>query len=324
MPSFDADYRALTDGAGFVDVSDRSQLELTGEDRAKFLHNFTTNDILALTPGHGCESFLLESKGHVIGHPLVFCTPHSLVIDAVPGQGETLRSHLDRYLIRERVEIHDRSEAWGELLVAGAEAAPLLHGLIGELPEGALDHRQADLFWQTVWLRRVDIAGPGSFLIAGAAEAIDAVSIGLEAEGIARCGAEALDAVRIEAGFPLFGRDISDKNLPQEVDRNARAISFKKGCYLGQETVARIDALGHVNKRLACLRVDGASPPQPGTTILAGEQPVGELTSAAFSPLLQSAIALGYVRRGSDTLGAKLHLGSTDAEIIAPPRSAGV
>ena len=121
MPTISAEYAALTSGVGMVDFHDRTQIELTGDDRAVFLHNFTTNDIRGLQPGQGCEGFTLDVRGHIVGHLLVFCTPHSLVLDTVPGQAEKLVRHFDRYLIRERVEFHDRTDDWSELLLAGAE-----------------------------------------------------------------------------------------------------------------------------------------------------------------------------------------------------------
>ena len=111
--------RRLTSGTGFVDCSDRTQIELTGDDRAPFLHNLTTAAIKSLQPGQGCEAFALDVRGHTLGHFLVFCTPHSLIIDSVGGQSERLMAHFERYHIRERIEIHDRTAQWGELLLAG-------------------------------------------------------------------------------------------------------------------------------------------------------------------------------------------------------------
>jgi tRNA-modifying protein YgfZ len=314
-----AEYAALTSGVGMVDFHDRTQIELTGDDRAAFLHSFTTNDIRGLQPGQGCEAFTLDVRGHIVGQLLIFCTPHSLVLDTVPGQGEKLVRHFDRYLIRERVEIHDRTEDWSELLLAGVEAEQLLHELAESVPANRLDHQQVQLFNQTVWLRRAEMAGPGSFLIAGEQEAIDAVTIGLVAEGATSCSVEAFEAVRIESGFPWFGRDITEKNLPQEVNRNGLAISFTKGCYLGQETVARIDALGHVNRKLQTVRFSGSAVPPAGAELRLDVKPVGEVTSAAFSPRLGSPLALAYIRRGHESLGTKLESDFGEAEIIASP-----
>jgi folate-binding protein YgfZ len=132
-------------------------------------------------------------------------------------------------------------------------------------------------------------------------------------------GREAFEAARIEAGFPMFGHDITENNLPQEVSRNGRAISFTKGCYLGQETVARIDALGHVNKTLVGLRYLVSQVPKVGATILNGDEPVGTVTSATWSPKHEAPMALGYIRRGFNTPGTRLasHIGPTEVEVIA-------
>src|SRR5262249_40141011 len=154
----------------------------------------------------------------------VFCSLHALVLETIAGQGEKLSRHLDRYLIREQVEIQDHSDAWGELLLAGAEAESLLHEMSGQtlhelsgaLPSQTLGHVAARIAQHAIWIRRVEIAGPGGFLIAGSREAIDAAAICLAAEGAAPCSAHALETVRIEAGFPFYGQDIGEKNLPQE------------------------------------------------------------------------------------------------------------
>jgi folate-binding protein YgfZ len=323
MPDFDTQYAAFTSAAGWCDCNERTQIELIGDDRATFLHNFTTNDIRGLKPGGGCEAFALDARGHVLGHLLVFCTQHSLVIDTVPGQAETLCRHLDRYLIRERVEIHDRGEAWGELALAGAEAGQLLHELTGAVLESPYSHAQVQLAGHQLWLRRVDIFGPGSYFLAGPREAMDAVGLVLEAEGIVPCGNDVLETVRIESGFPWYGRDISISNLPQEAARDRQAINFNKGCYLGQETVARIDALGHVNKTLACVRFSGQTVPPVGTELRSGDQPVGAVTSAAFSPLLNAPLALAYIRRGQNSMGAKLDSQFGAVVVIDAPRKAG-
>ncbi|HKD37351.1 MAG TPA: glycine cleavage T C-terminal barrel domain-containing protein [Pirellulales bacterium] len=321
-PDFATEYAALTTGIGLVNFHDRTQIELTGADRVAFLHNFTTNDIRHLKPGEGCEAFALDVRGHTIGHLFVFCTPDSVVIDTVAGQAEKLVRHFDKYLIRDQVEIHDRTEDWSEQLLSGLEAEQLLHQLVESVPAHQFGHQPVRLAGQPVWLRRVGLAGPNSFLIAGPADAVDAVAITLAAEGVIGCRSTTFDTLRIEAGFPWYGVDITDKNLPQEVDRNKQAISFTKGCYLGQETVARIDALGHVNKLLRCLKFSASAVPLPGAQLRAGEAAVGEVTSAAFSPLLGCPVALAYVRSGHDVIGTYLDADVGRAEVIMPPRRA--
>jgi folate-binding protein YgfZ len=322
--SIDAEYIALTSGAGFVDCSERTQIEVTGDDRAAFLHNLSTAAIRSLQPGQGCEAFALDVRGHTLGHFLVFCTPHSLIIDSAPGQNDRLAAHFEKYHIRERVEIHDRTPQWGELLLSGAKGQVILESLAtavsgGTLPRELLSHREAHIAEQTVWLRNVEIAGKGGVLISAAQESIASIAAALVAGGAMRCGPAALETARVEAGWPIFGVDISDKNLPQEVGRSARAISFTKGCYLGQETVARIDALGHVNKTLCGVRFSGREIPPPGLELRSGDAVVGTVTSVVFSPRLSAPLALAYIRRGLNVPGTKLAVSQAEAEIIALP-----
>ena len=261
---FETHYAALTSGAGLVNFNNRTQIEITGADRAQFLHNLCTNEVRKLAAGEGCEAFLLNVKGHIVGHVLLFVGPNSIVLETVPGQAEKLIGHLDRYLIREDVQLYDRSaqpsaqpieKQWGELLLAGprAEAILIEQGL--KMPhEVRCAHSAAELRGIPVWIRRVDLVGPGAFLIASPMETLDRVSQAIVAAGADWCATDVFDTVRIEQGMPWYGRDISEETLPQEIDRNAQAISFIKGCYLGQETVARIDALGHVNRLLRGVR----------------------------------------------------------------------
>ena len=117
--SFFEQYQALTTAAGLADFSGRTQLELTGADRATFLHSFCTNEIRKLPIGQGCEAFITDNKGGILGYVYVFCGPESLVLETTAGQAERLSKHLDRYIIREKVEIHDRSDEWSELLLVG-------------------------------------------------------------------------------------------------------------------------------------------------------------------------------------------------------------
>jgi folate-binding protein YgfZ len=319
MSDIAGDYDALTAGAGLVELSNRTQVEVVGDDRAKFLHNMCTNDIRRLESGKGCEAFFLNAKGHILGFGYVFAGPRSHVIETVPEQGKSLIAHMDRFIIREKVGLHDRSQTWGELLLAGAKAPDVLRALVGEaVPAEPLSHVAADISGRPVWVRRVAMTLPGGYLIACSREDAEAVNRSIADAGAVPCNDKALEPLRIEAGTPAYGADISDKNLPQELDRDSRAISFVKGCYIGQETVARLDALGHVNKLLVGLRIQ-SNDVAAGLDVVKDGQTVGTVTSAAWSPRLQATVALGYVRRGSHMPGTVLSSAAGEASVVTLP-----
>ena len=263
------EYRALTGGVGLVDLSRRTRVEMTGGDRARFLNNLCTNDVAKLAPGEGCEAFLTTPQGKIAAYVLVFCGAESIVLESAADQAEAVMAQLDRYLIREDVQLHDRSTEWTEFLVAGAHAERLLSGLGLTVPTPTpLSHADGSCGGRPIRLRRVELTVGGGFLVeTSSADGAHVWSV-LRDAGATPCGADAFDVARIEAGTPLYGRDVTDENLPQEVDRNERAISLTKGCYVGQETVARIDALGHVNRVLRGVKFSGSPTPSRDTVSL--------------------------------------------------------
>jgi folate-binding protein YgfZ len=317
-----AEYKALTSGVGVTDFSTCTQIELTGADRASFLHNFCTNEIRKLAVGEGCEAMVLDGKGHVQFFVYVFCRDESLVVETVPGQGERLIKHLDRYLISEKVTLHDRSAEWSELLVAGARSADLLSRLVsGELPNKSFANVDTEFGKEKfpVSIRRVPMTQPFGFLLSSPRAAANTVWTELVQAGAMACGDQAIEAARIEAGMPWYTADVTERNLPQELARDDRAISFVKGCYLGQETVARIDALGHVNRTLVGVRFSGEKVPSAGDDLLADNQIVGQVTSATFSPRLNAPLALAYVRRGGSNPGTAVQWSGGTGEVVSLP-----
>jgi len=317
---FEVEYRALVESAAVVDLSDRTQIELTGDDRASFLHNMCTNEIRKLAVGAGCEAFLTDARGHVLGLVNVFCGPESLLLETVPGQAEFLIAHLEKYHIRENLDIRDRSTSCGELLLAGPKAGELLATVIeGRLPVQWMDESETILHGTDVLVRRVDFTRPDGFLLSIRRAALDHAWDTLVGAEAVPCGRLAFEAARIEAGTPWFGIDVTSDNLPQEVARDARTISFVKGCYIGQETVARIDALGHVNRLLVGVRFAGDEVPEPGAELLFEAQAVGRVTSATFSPLCGAPLALAYVRRGSHQPGTSLTCSGHHATVVSLP-----
>ena len=317
-------YEAITTGAGVAPLVDWTVVELTGDDRATFLHNFCTNEIRKLSVGSGCEAFITGVQGKVLAHVLVLCRVDSLLLIAPPNLGEKIVTHLDRYLINEQVALYDHTSTQHVLLCAGTKSEALLAQRTAQpLPGERLAHVAAELDGQPdghpATMARVELAGPVGFLVIGPAASAEAWSAALQDAGAVLCGESAWEAARIEAGTPLYGRDITDDNLPQEIGRDSLAISFVKGCYLGQETVARIDALGHVNKQLVGLRSSASEVSPPGSELTLDGRAIGTITSATFSPKLQAPLALAQVRREHAKPGSRLDSAVGEMQVVTLP-----
>lgn len=261
------------------DVSDRTQLEILGSDRARFLHGLTSNDIKRLKPGEGCETFLTNLKGKVIAHVYVFCGENSIWLDGMSDQQAVIVAQLSKYALVDDVQIVDRSKERGELYITGPHVAQLLQ-LDDTIP--LCGHVTRELDGEPLSLRRVDLFSSPGFLMSVASSRIPSVKLGLRTVGVSEGTQEQFNALRIEAGYPRFGVDITDDNLAQEVARTKQCISFDKGCYLGQETIARLDSMGHTNRELRRVSFETNLVPAPSTPIFdeAGTTEVGQITSA--------------------------------------------
>lgn len=315
-------YDQVAAGVGVLPWSDRTLIELTGGDRAKFLHNLCTADIKSLQSGQGTEAFLCNVQGKILAHVFVFCHDDSLVLETVGSQSDSLMPHLDKYLITEDVQIVDRTGEWEQWLLAGPNAAKLL----GEhwidpyevSLENYLDHCTAKNGWA---IRAVRHGGERSYLVQcpiGDGEQLLAKCV---EGGAVECDAQLVNVLRIENAIPVYGIDIDEKRLPQEIARDELAISFTKGCYLGQETVARIDALGHVNWRLVTVKVgDGtlteSDLPEAASELLDGEQKVGHVTSVTWSPKHSAPLVFALVRREAVESGKPLRLGEAEVTLV--------
>jgi tRNA-modifying protein YgfZ len=232
--------------------------------------------------------------------------------------------HFQKYGVFDDIVLEDRSGSTFEIHLAGPAAEELMRQLGCALPEpGDLAHMTINMDGSPVLIVRESPTGRPGFSLIGARSCMGKVlamlKSGGEALGLAELDPESFEVLRIEAGTPVFGRDVTERNLPQEVGRDDRAINFVKGCYLGQETVARLDALGHVNQVLRGLRLEpSAQVPAPGTVIEADGKRVGFVTSSAVSPGWNAPIALAMVRTSHARAGTALVLSLHD---VASPQA---
>ena len=318
-PRIAEDYHALSTGLGYIPFQRWTRIDVTGNDRLQFLHSFCTNDILGLSPGKGCEAFFTNVQGKVVGHALIYCDDDRLSIETVPGQSDALIGHLDRYLIREDVKFQDYSDDFSHVHLAGPNWRDALAGLADFVPTEGMSHSLCNIAGQRAPLRHVEWTRAESFHLSIPTSALQDVCQCLDQMGARRCDSAALEIARVEWAFPWFGIDITVDNFPQEVDRDRQAISFAKGCYLGQETVARIDALGHVNRTLAQLKILSGDVPDHGVEFVRDEKVVGSVTSSVYSLRLQAPLCLGYVRRDYLTPGTFLDYSHGVAKVIGGP-----
>lgn len=302
----------------------RTQIEVTGRDRVKFLHSFCTNDIKKLQPGQGCEAFVTNVNGKVLGHIFVFAERESLWLESVADSAAVLLTHFDKYVITEDVRFADCSTEFAELLLVGPQSAELLEGLglsVSSLPRyGHLSHGSDALPLRS--LRRVDWFNSQTWLLSVPVAQRDELQRTLTQAGARHASNDEVHALRIAAGFPIYGTDITEDNLAQEVGRTPLAISFTKGCYLGQEPIARIDAMGHVNRLLCRLELSSGPLPDSGTPVLDKPAPdgkqVGTITSSTWKWLgdTDKPLALAYLRSGFAKPGSQFFVDGHVANVL--------
>ena len=318
-------YADLRQTVAWGDLGRRSVLTARGPDAVRFIDNFTTAAVSALAVGAGTESFFADARGWVLALTNILRTDDGVWIDAPTGLAAGLREHLDRYHIREQFELKNESDAYVHLVIAGPQAEAWLASRCSARPPEALLHHCRGLVGDVpVASVRVDWYGPAGFLVQVDAVHHERLMAWLNSQGVPRAVPAAWETARIEAGGPE-PVDLPEKTLPQEVGRDPRAISFTKGCYLGQETVARIDALGHVNRRFVAVAIDGGwrhdRPPgvSADMVVRCGDEIVGRLTSVCFSPLLGGGLGLGLVQAKAVDAARPLEVEGAAAHVVAVP-----
>ena len=300
-------YEALTQRVAWLDVGPRTELEITGRDRIRVVNNFCTADIRRLEVGQGSEAFILSVKGTTLGHGGFYVASERIELSTVADQASLLVAHMRQYVVSEVVEFADASSRTSSLLLVGPDAATALKRLhIDHTPCDRLNHWRTAVDSIEITIRRTDLLGADGFEFVVLSTSKLAFANLLTAVVAEQCQPDVLETVRIENRIPKYSVDIDAKNLPQEVGRNSWAISFNKGCYLGQETVARLDSLGHVNRHWVALAIDSTQVPETGPLMDANGKPVARVTSATWSPRLGKPLALAYVRDGQHLPGTVL------------------
>jgi tRNA-modifying protein YgfZ len=312
-----AEHRAVMTGVGLMDRSMLGKVTVTGRDRVAFLHGMLSNDVKALQPGHGCPAAFLDAVGKVVSLLTVYVLDDRILLELPAGSTERFLQAIDKFLISEKVAFEAADDAYAILSVQGPKAAETLARVAGSKVDlEPYSHAEMSIAGVPVRVaRRSDAVTPG-FHCWTAAEDAPVLMKALRGAGAVAVGAATAEVLRVEAGIPAYGQDVDEGVILPETRLDA-FWSYTKGCYIGQETVARVKYRGHINRGLSGLVLEGERVPAHGDPIVAVDTEVGRVTSAVLSLVLGKPVALGYVRREHFEPGSALSVRIGDTLVNA-------
>jgi folate-binding protein YgfZ len=305
-------YQSLRSSAAWFDLSDRGKIRMTGEDRMRLLQAMTTNNVSALEAGQGCYTFFLNAQGRILGDANVYNLGDSLLLDTERETGRKLFEHLDKYIIADDVTLTDETSVLAAIAIEGPSAEDAIKTIGAPVP----DQPWATSQWERGFVAAVSVTGALGFRIVLPADSKVDLLARLQAAGLTEADQMAIFTVRLEHGKPRYGDDITERYLAQETNQ-MHAISFAKGCYLGQEIVERVRSRAQIHRVLQSIRIRSESAPQPGTKLTLDGKDAGEITSAAFSPAFAEVVGLAYVRVEHVRAKPELQVAGTDPAVTA-------
>lgn len=323
--SVQQEYSALTTGCGVTDANWRTGYFVSGEDRTRWLNGMLTNNVRDLAEGRGTYGFFLNPQGHVQGDAHIWHFGQHLLLTTDQAQVSKLHAFLDHFIIMDDVTLTPFTGEWSALLVTGPRAAEVLAAAGIPAAEAAqLSGTQLHSHGTPLYVLRRE-ATPASnsseqFELWIHPATKQALFNALVAQSATPAGSDAMELWRITQGIPLYGTDIRERDIPQEINQDARALHFAKGCYIGQEIVERIRSRGKVHRQFTGFTVIGTLP-VPNTFIQREGRDIGEITSAALLPETAGnlAVALGYLRREFGAPATVLEIEGATLTVAPPP-----
>ena len=312
------EYWTIKKAVGLADISHLGRLKITGKDRISFLNGLLTNDISQLKENAGQRSALLNSKARVLADLHLYVEQDSLLVDTGESSASHVKEILDRFVITEDVQIQDSSHDLVQITIQGPSSSQAIKEVLGAEAQDLKQLEQKTLGPSTIIAR--DRTGQSGY---------DIIMPALEAEpvwhgfllnggeiGLNPVGSQALEILRLEAGYPKYATDVDENTIILEAGFKD-AINFNKGCYLGQEVVARATHIGRVNKQLVRLEVETKESISPRSKLMSDGREAGFITSAAFSPGLRRVVGLGYANREFAKEGTKVNVQSGETSLSA-------
>ena len=319
------EHRTVRQGVGVIDLSHRGRLRLTGNDCAQYLHRIISNDVEGVAVGKGNYATILTNRGKIIADMKVYVFEDSIGIETNAETTSILYQELDKYLIADDVTIEELTEHTGAVGVHGPKSAELLQEVygfdVGDLPEYHSVVHEID--GRRIVCVRANETGEVGYNLCTASESMEWLWDTFLTKGRAfsaePVGLTALNSLRIEAGIPRFGAELGDSVFPLEAELEG-AISFEKGCYIGQEIVARMKYRGHPNRLLRGFEITSDAPPQSGDRLFDEDKEIGWLTSAVVSPTFGKTIGMGYVRVAFTDEGSQVEVQTAGSRVDATVR----
>ncbi len=302
------EHRAVRQTVGLADLSHRGKIRVTGDDRVKWLQSIISNDILPLQPGQGRYSSFLTHKGKMLGYFRVYAQTDAVWLEDVGEVGDATFQALRKFLLYgTKAKMENGAESWGLLLVSGPKACAAVKTAFGVDVSDVkpVNFVTAQIGGQTALVCRTEETGEDDIEILLSTDAVvtawERLMEAGTAHGIKPVGSHAREALRMEAGLPKAGPDLNEEIVPPEANLEEKAFSLTKGCYPGQEVVARMDTYGNVRRHLVGLVVEGSTIPPRGAKLFSGNREVGWISSATHSPQLGMPIAFGFPLRDFST-----------------------
>ncbi len=324
--AFVESYTAAQRHSAFLRRSDRAWVVVSGKDRGSYLQGLLTNDVSGLKAGQGCYAAYLTPQGRMIADLWVYELGDVMLLTCLAAVKETVLAKLDQFIFTEDVQLGDVTETFAGVAVLGPSAPEVVAGVLGldiadVLTLAEHGNMRASFQGQPAILLRTSDLGLHGFDLLVETAATDALIAVLRERSVAEADGVVAETLRLEGGVPKFHQDMDEDTIPLEAGIESRAISLTKGCYVGQEVIIRVLHRGHgrVARKLVGLALPDGEAPARGTTIHAEDRAIGEVTSAAWSPILGCPIALGYVHRDFVAPGTRVRIAGGDAEVVALP-----
>jgi folate-binding protein YgfZ len=296
------EYQAVRDAVGFLDLSDRGKIEVTGPDRITFLHSMISNDVKELPEWAGRYGTFLTARGRIVADFFYYKFPEQIILDITTDLLSKTKQTLEKYIIMDEVDLKDVSSDSCHFSLQGPNASNLVKELLGNFgPEEQYAVKEVNWQETTLWLIRKNELAESGFEMIVPRKIAPSLRAALEkkgsSSGLREIGVEARNMLRLEAAIPWYGVDMDENRYPVEA-RLDQAISYTKGCYLGQEVVSKATHVGGVSNLLMGLKIQAEQIPSQGSLVFneAGKQ-IGAVTSAVFSPRCSGPIAFAYLKR---------------------------